>query len=135
MKNVSLAVFKEKTRAGLRNTLTQLVQSKCEVNALVYCPALCSSSCGFIVPQPALAVAALLAALEGSAQPPAQGVSHFTLQRWLNNAHQRAVSGARGMQEGKDYCWPHRSYGCPWGLAAPQPGQRLLQQVQFIHGC
>lgn len=86
------------------------------MNTLVYCLALCSSSCGFIVPRPAVAAAALLAAPEGSAQPPVRGVSHFTLQRWSNNvaAHQRAEQSQRDAG-GEDDCRPHGRWGRPWG--------------------
>lgn len=57
----------------------------------------------------------------GSAQPPAWGVSHFTLQRWLNNvaAHQRAEQGWRDV--GEDDHGTSGKFGL--SLAASRVGQ------------
>lgn len=81
MKYGLLAVFnKNKSWLGM-----QLEQSQGE--GMFLCLALCCSSCGFIVPQPALAAGSS----QGFCPASTQGGSHFRLQRCWNNAaaHQR----------------------------------------------
>lgn len=69
----------------------------------------------------------------------ARGVSHCTLQRWLNNVavDQRSERSPRDAG-GEEDRQPRGSRRRPWGAGAPtlpQLGHWCLWQVRFIPGC